>query len=113
MLRCVARCNATVRFVKPSWSSAQGEHEERERDLEIRHAQCGALETKLLVGVALALGSPTLSLCAAIGFEAVAVGVDDEGRVVVLAIVGAQAGLAIVLAAGSECGLVECVNALS
>ena len=50
-------------------------------------------------------------LCRAIGFQPIAVGVDDIGGEIVRAVVGAQARLAILPAAGRKCRRVEIRNA--
>src|SRR6185437_7790876 len=54
--------------------------------------------------------SPFLPLLPAIGFEAIAVGVDDEGGVVFVAVIGARPRLAVVAAARFERRLVEGID---
>src|SRR5882757_8219286 len=58
------------------------------------------------------LGPPTTRArsLSAIGLDAIAVGIDGEGGVILRAVVGAQAGLAVVLAAGLERSGVEGVD---
>src|SRR5262249_51639252 len=47
----------------------------------------------------------------AIGFEPIAVGIDNKGRIIVCAVVGAQPGLAIVAAAMADRGVVKGIDA--
>src|SRR6266446_6000354 len=51
-----------------------------------------------------------LQLLAAMSLDAIAVGIDGESRIVLGPIIGAQAGLAVVLAAGLERGGMEGVD---
>src|SRR5262249_2159358 len=57
-------------------------------------------------GVSDCVMTPSLHFTA-IGLEPIAVGIDDEGRVVVARVVGAYAGFAVVPPPGAECGCVK------
>src|SRR5262245_4742868 len=56
--------------------------------------------------------TPSLRL-AAVGLEPVTVRIDDEGRVVIAPIVGAQAGLPVVVSPGAEGGRMKGAHALA
>src|SRR4051812_43698831 len=57
--------------------------------------------------------SPPLFRLAAIGFQTIAVRIDDESGVVVVAVILAQAGLAVVLAAGLQRARMEGIDRLA